>query len=285
MQIIRVRLINARGRRKASSVPAGTEEDSKFINKVNKETGCEKAPVEILNALKEIGCNEKGKLIEFAKLNLEEIHVDLNNLEEANHLIYENSKEIFEKNFKAFFLGGDHCISYSIVKAFSKVEENPLLIIFDAHADCLEPGKVPTNEDWLSKLIREGFNPKNVILISARDLWEKEIEFLNENQINLIKMDVLKEDLDGICDLVMERARNSSGFYVSIDIDCLDPAFAPATGYLEPGGLSSRDLIYFIKRLVLLENFRGADIVEINPDKDVNGMTVKMGAKLLAEMI
>ena len=116
-------------------------------------------------------------------------------------------------------------------------------------------------------------------------MWEKEIEFLNENEINLIKMDVLREDLDGICDLVMERARNSSGFYVSLDIDCLDPAFAPATGYLEPGGLSSRDLIHFVKRLVLLDNFRGADIVEINPDKDVNGMTVKMGAKLLAEMI
>ncbi|MBS3076097.1 arginase family protein [Candidatus Pacearchaeota archaeon] len=264
MQIIRVRLINAKGR----------------------TIGCEKAPVEILNALKEIGCNEKGKLIEFAKLNLEEIHVDLNNLEEANHLIYENSKEIFEKNFKAFFLGGDHCISYSIVKAFNKVEKNPLLIIFDAHADCLEPTKVPTHENWLSKLIEEdGFNTRNVILISTRDLWEKEIEFLNENEINLIKMDVLREDLDGICDLVMERARNSSGFYVSLDIDCLDPAFAPATGYLEPGGLSSRDLIHFVKRLVLLDNFRGADIVEINPDKDVNGMTVKMGAKLLAEMI
>jgi arginase family enzyme len=263
MQIIRVRLINAMGR----------------------TIGCEKAPVEILNALKEIGSNEKGKIIEFGKLNLEEIHVDMDNLEEANHLIYENSREIFEKNFKTLFLGGDHCISYSILKAFNKLEENPLLIVFDAHADCMKPGKIPTHEDWLSKLIEEGFSPKNVILISTRDIWEKEIEFLNENKINVIKMDILREDLEGICDLVMERARNSSGFYVSIDIDCLEPAFAPGTGFLEPGGLSSRDLIYFIKRLVLLGNFRGADIVEINPDKDINGMTVKLGAKLLAEMI
>lgn len=263
MQIIRVRLINAEGR----------------------TIGCEKAPVEILSALKEIGCNEKGKIIEFSKLNLEEIHVNLNNLEEANHLIYENSKEAFEKNFKTLFLGGDHCITYSIVRAFSKVEENPLLVVFDAHADCLEPGKVPTHEDWLSKLINGGFNPKNIILISTRDLWEKEMEFLEENKLNIIKMDLLREDLDGICDLVMERARSSSGFYVSIDINSVDPAFAPGTGHLEPGGLSSRDLIYFIKRLVLLQNFKGADIVEINPDKDINGMTVKLGAKLLSEMI
>lgn len=264
MEIVRVRLVNSMGKTK----------------------GCEKAPVEVIKALRGIKCNEKGKIIDVDKLNLEEIHVDLENLEEANHLIFENSKEIFEKNFKAFFIGGDHNISYSIVKAFSKVEENPLLIIFDAHADCDNPCKEPTHEEWLRKLIEEGdFNPGNIILISARNLWDHEIEFLKKNKVTLIDMDILQEDLEGVCDLVMERARDSKGFYISIDIDAVDPGFAPGTGYLEPGGMSSRDLIYFIKRLVLLENFRGADIVEINPDKDINGMTVKLGAKLLSEMI
>jgi arginase family enzyme len=83
----------------------------------------------------------------------------------------------------------------------------------------------------------------------------------------------------------MERAKISGGFYVSIDIDSVDPAYAPGTNELEPGGLSSIDLIYFIKRLKLLGNFRGADIVEINPSKDINGSTVKLGARLLGEMI
>ncbi len=262
MQIIRIRLINGPGKTK----------------------GCEKAPVKILEALKELGSNEKGKLVEFDKLNLEEIHVDLNNIEEANHLIFENSKEAFEKNFKTFFIGGDHSISYSIGKAFNKVQENPLLIVFDAHADCMEPDKEPTNEEWLRKLIDEGFPGSRVILISTRNLWQEEIQFIKENKILWIKMDVLDE-LEEICDMIMERARQASGFYVSIDINCVDPAFAPGTGYLEPGGLSSRELIYFLKRLSLLNNFRGADIVEINPDKDFNGMTVKLGAKLLAEMI
>lgn len=260
MQIVRVRLVN------------GTK-------------GCEKAPVEILKALREIGSKENCESIDVNKLNLEEIHVDLDNLEEANYLIFENSKEIFEKNFKAFFIGGDHCISYSIVKAFNKVEENPFLIVFDAHADCIKGGKEANNRDWLWKLVEEGFNPGNIILISARNLLEEEIEFLKENKISIIKMDVLSEDLSGICDLVMERARNSSGFYLSIDIDCVDPGFAPGTGSLEPGGISSRDLIYFVKRLSLLKNFRGADIVEINPSRDINGITVKLGAKLLSEMI
>jgi arginase len=257
---------------------------TRLINGLGKTKGCEKAPVKILEALREIGSNEKGKLVEFDKLNLEEIHVDLNDIQEANHLIFENSKEAFEKNFKTFFIGGDHSISYPICKAFNKTQANPLLIVFDAHADCMESNKEPTNEEWMRKLIDEGFLGSRIILISTRHLGGEEIGFIKDNNILWIKMDVLRE-LEEICDMIMERARKSSGFYVSVDIDTVDPAFAPGTGCLAPGGMSSRDLIYFIRRLSLLENFRGADIVEINPDKDLNGMTVKLGAKLIAEMI
>ncbi len=257
----------------------------KLINSMGKTKGCEKAPNLILEKLKQIGHNEKGKKIEFDKLNLEEIHVDLNNLEEANYLIYKNGREIFEKNFKSFFIGGDHNISYSLGKAFSETEKNPLLIIFDAHADCDYPVKEPTHEEWLRKLVEEGFSGSRIVLISARNLWENEIEFIKKNKILLISMDVLQEDLGTVCDLIMERAKESSGFYISIDIDSIDPAFAPGTCYLEPGGLSSREMIYFLKRLALLDNFRGADIVEINPDKDINEMTIKLGAKLLSEML
>ena len=263
MQIIRIRLVNSMG----------------------KTDGCEKAPVAVLQALRDVRSKENGELIDFNKLNLEEIHVNLNNLEEANHLIYENSKEAFEKNFKTFFIGGDHSISYSICKAFAKVQENPLLIVFDAHADCVKPGKEPTHEEWLRGLIEQGFDSDKIILISARNFCEEEIEFLESSKVTVIKMEVLDEDLSGVCDMVMERARGAGGFYISLDVDAVDPGFAPGTGYLEPGGLSSRELIYFIERLVLLDNFKGADIVEINPDLDVNGMTVKLGAKLLAEMI
>ncbi|MBD3253274.1 hypothetical protein GF386_06065 [Candidatus Pacearchaeota archaeon] len=261
MQIIRVRLVSS--------------EETK---------GCEKAPVEIIRKLKSIEGNEKRKLLEFGRMNLEEIHVDLKKKEEANYLVFKNSQEIFEKNFKSFFIGGDHSISYSILKAFNKVEKVPLLVIFDAHVDCISCDKLE-ERGWLRKLVEEGFSEKRVILISSRNFIEEEISFLKKLGIRVFGPDVLQEDLEGVCDLVMERARLSTGFYISIDIDCVDPAHAPGSVYLEPGGLSSRDLIYLIKRLSLLENFRGADIVNINPDKDVNEMTVKLGAKLLSEML
>jgi arginase family enzyme len=263
MQIVRVRLVNS-----------GEE-----------NLGCEKAPIEIIKALRGFGSSENGKVIDIDKVHFEEIHVDLNNIEEANHLIFENSKEIFEKNSKSFFIGGDHSISYPILKAFNKIEENPFLLVFDAHADCINSGKSSGNKEWLGRLVRSGFDSRKIVLISARNLSGEEIDFLKENEITWIKMDLLREDLTGICDLIMERANSSSGFYISIDIDSVDPAFAPGTLFLEPGGLSSGDIIYFLKRLSLLKNFRGADIVEINPFLDINNITVKLGAKLLVEMI
>jgi len=245
------------------------------------KTGCENSPREILNELKKIKSKENGELIYFDKLNLEEIHVDLDNLIEASWLIKKNSEEVFYKHDKAIFVGGDESISYPILNSFLKTEKNPLLIVFDAHADVGEEEGICRG--WLRKIVEEGL--RNIILISARNLNQEEIEFINKYKIVWIKMDVLREDLRGVCDIVMERARESSGFYINLDMDCVDPGFVPGVNNLEVGGLSSNDLIYFIKRLALLDNFRGGDIVGINPNKDFNGISVKLGARLLAEMI
>jgi len=263
MQIIRVKGINAPGR----------------------PSGCEKAPNEVLKVLDDIGSNEKGKIIDKKLFDLEEIHIDNSNVEESNKLIYKNAKEIFEEQDKALFIGGDHSISYSLVRAFSEIFENPFLIVFDAHADCVKPGKEPNHEEWLRAIVEKGFPTENIILVGARNLWQEERAFISEKKINVISMQQIQENRQEICDLIMEKAKDADALYLSIDIDVLDPAFAPGTGYLEPGGMSSRELIYFLQRLTLLKNFKAADIVEINPDKDEGGRTVKLGAKLLVEMI
>lgn len=257
----------------------------KGINAMGKTKGCEKAPAEILESLEDIYSNEKGKIIDKKLLNLEEIHVDNNNIEEENELIYKNSKDIFSSQDKALFIGGDHSISYGLVKGFMENFESPFLIVFDAHADCMTPGKEPTHEEWLRKLVEGGFPPESVIIVAARNIHPEEREFLDKNKIRVFAMKELHEEERDICDIIMEKARQADAFYISIDIDSVDPAFAPGTGYLEPGGLSSRELIYFLQRLTLLKNFKGADIVEINPDKDKSGRTAKLGAKILSELI
>ncbi len=255
----------------------------KGINSMGKTNGCELTPPKILEALDEIGTNEKGKLINKKLLDLEEIHVNNNNVEEANQLIYKNSKKAFETQDKTLFIGGDHSISYSLVKGFKETYNKGNLIVFDAHADCIKPGKEPTHEEWLRKIIEEGFPPQNIVLIGVRNIWPEEKKFLSENKIQFIEMKQVNEDIDGVCDMVMEKVREK-GFYISIDIDVIDPAFAPGTRYQEPGGMTSRQLIYFLQRLTLLKNFRGADIVEINPDIEER-ITIKLGAKILSELI
>ena len=71
--------------------------------------------------------------------------------------------------------------------------------------------------------------------------------------------------------------------YLSLDMDCLDPAFAPGVSHHEPGGMSTRDV------LAIIQNLRGelvgADIVEFNPDRDLHNMTGMVAAKLLKELI
>jgi arginase family enzyme len=253
----------------------------KGINSTGKTKGCEKAPVEILESLGDFRTNERGHIIDKKLFDLEEIHVDNSNAREANELIYKNSRKIFEAQDRALFVGGDHSISYGLLKGFSDNYQNGFLVVFDAHADCMFSGG--TNEEWLRKLVEEGFPARNIIIAGARNILPEEKEFLQENKIQVFGMEVLREK-EEICDIIMERARNSDGFYISIDIDVVDPAFAPGTARQEPAGLSSRELIYFLQRLMLLKNFRGADIVEINPDLD-DGKTVKLGAKILAELI
>ncbi len=145
------------------------------INGLGKTKGCEKAPDAILYALKEIHSSELGKPLDFRLLDLEEIHLDNSDLELTNNLIYRNSFKMFENHPKTIYLGGDHSISYSLVRGFFDSCENsakePFLIVFDAHADCMTPMKEPTHEEWLRKLIEDGFPAKNILLVGVRNMW------------------------------------------------------------------------------------------------------------------
>jgi len=260
------------------------------INGLGKTKGCEKAGNAIIESMKEIYSNEQGKEIDIGLLDLEEIHLDNFNLEEANQLIYENAFDSYNKE-RVIFLGGDHSVSYSLTRAFFDYCQNegkePCLIVFDAHPDLMEPSsEFPTHEEWLRKLIEDGFSPENVLLVGVRNSDNEEIKFIKENKIKIISMSQLLMDLENSCDTIMEFS-NGRELYLSLDIDVADPAFAPSTGYLESGGLTSRQLIYLIQRINKMKNLKAIDIVEINQEKDKekDNLTVKLGAKILSELL
>jgi len=263
------------------------------INGLGKTNGCEKAGNEILKCLnEEIFSSEYGKPVDAEKFDLEEIHLDNSNLEITNKLVYKNAFKMFESKDRTIFLGGDHSISYFLGKAFLDYCENdgkePCLIVFDAHPDCMPVTKgcekYPNHEEWLRALIEQGFPAKNVMIVGSRNSDAQETEFILEKNIRIISMNQLTENLEETCEIIMEFSDRKE-LYLSLDIDVVDPAFAIGTGYKEPGGLTSREFVYIVQRLNKIKKLRGVDLVEINPKIDINGMTVKLGAKILSELI
>ena len=253
------------------------------INGLGKTEGCEKAPEKIISHLKEFYLNEDGMLPLF---DIEEVEVEKANIEKTNENIYNKIKESLNEAEQIFILGGDHSITYPCFKAFSEELANAGLLVFDAHPDCVNNFKPPTHEDYLRVLVEERkLKKENVVLVGLRNWHKEEYKFLKENKIKFFNMkEIANENIHEVSESIMSVAKNFNALYVSIDIDAMDPAFAPGTGYMEPGGFTSRELLYFLKRLKLLKNLKAIDLVEINPDKDSNELTVKLGAKILSEM-
>ena len=83
----------------------------------------------------------------------------------------------------------------------------------------------------------------------------------------------------------MEMCNKFKRLYLSLDIDVVDPAFAPGVGYLESGGLTSNEILYFVRRLKLLKNLKRFDLVEVIPEKDKNNMTVNLAVRILKEFL
>jgi len=243
--------------------------------------GCEKAPGSLIEELSRCTMDETARNPPFT---IDSVKVVDNSFEETNKKIYEKIKSV---NEPAIILGGDHSITLSAFKAFAENNQNAGLIVFDAHPDCLDNLEPSTHEDLIRGIIDNGICKKeNVILIGIREWSQQEIDYVRKENIKYYSMkEIFEESIQEICDNIMSVARQWGSLYISIDIDAVDPAYAPATGCPVPGGMSSRELFYFVQRLRNLENLKMWDLVEINPKLDKTGATVKLGAKLLREML
>ena len=245
---------------------------------LGKADGAELAPDKVEEQLKDLFASEDGKVHEF---EFDSVEVVNSNIEETNSAIYSKAKKVE----KVIFLGGDHSITYPLVKAFSEKFSNCGIVIFDAHPDAENDFMPPSQEDLLPAMVNQNLIKKeNIILVGTRNWDKNEIEFLKENGIRYFNMKKISNGFKEVAEELVELSKKIENLYISIDIDVLDPAFAPGTGYCEPGGLTTRQLLYLLGKLKEVGNIRAVDIMEINPKKDVNDMTSKIGAKLLVEL-
>jgi len=241
---------------------------------MGKNNGCSEAPNAILRDFPDyISENNRRK-----QLKVSEIGVNDSNFAETHNEIEKKVAE-FED---AVILGGDHSITYSAFKG-SKCDA---LVILDAHPDAMPGTGMVTNEDFLRKLVEEGaLDPKNAFLFGIRSWHSSEMEFIAAKKIKFFDMKSIFEfGIRNLCDTLMENARDFRKLYLSIDIDVVDPAFAPGTGFCEPGGLSSRELVYLVQRLRNLKNLKFIDIVESNPKKDEKTKTINICKKIILEL-
>ncbi len=237
-----------------------------------------------INALGLKGPEQTPQAIrQFIKSPIQHIQVDNDNVEESQKILYKKAKEIFQTNQKSLFIGGDHSITYPLFKAFQEQNKNPFLIIFDAHIDCDFCANEPTHEEWLRGIIEQGFNPEKIILIGARKMWDVEKKFLMKHDIKVFSEIY---NMEAAADYITEKT-NGHDLYVSIDIDALDPVYAPAVNYPEPNGLTNKEFFYILDKLLKIKTLKTIDITEIIPKKDKNFdyRTLRTVAKIIEKVM
>ena len=193
-----------------------------------------------------------------------------------NFLVIEaNIDQIIERGALPLILGGDHAITYPIVRAINHANGPVNILHFDAHPDLYEnfEGNPYSHASPFARIMEKGL-AKRLVQVGIRTLNQHQREQIDRYGVECHEM----KDVD-----ISSIGRDFEGpVYISCDMDALDPAFAPGVSHHEPGGLSVRDILGIIQRIP--NQIVGADIVEYNPDRDINDMTAMVAAKLLKEI-
>jgi len=195
--------------------------------------------------------------------------------------IEEHASEIINQGPGLLSLGGDHFIAYPLIKAHAKKYGAPLsLLHFDAHSDTWadEEGRVDHGTMFYHAAKEGVVDPASSMQIGLRTRNEDTMGF------NILDAPWVHEH--GI-DAVIRETRAILGdkpVYLTFDIDCLDPSYAPGTGTPVCGGLTTHQAIAIIRGLVGI-NLIGMDIVEVAPVYDIGEITALAGATLAMEMV
>lgn len=225
--------------------------------------GCARAPQKIIDQLKGLWGNSSNRKITLPLI----LQANITEIPRAK-----------------VYIGGDHTITYYVLKELRKHFSAIGVLIFDAHPDVFSAFPSPTHEDYLHFLLEEKvLAPEQVILVGIRASHPDEIRYLQERHIPFFSYPL--GDIESVADTITEFLRKFPAAYISFDMDVLDPAFAPGVSYVEPCGMSSSELWYFVSRLKRLSNLNGIDLVEVNPEFDIRDVTAKLAAKIVAEFL
>ncbi|NLM51688.1 MAG: agmatinase [Firmicutes bacterium] len=201
----------------------------------------------------------------------------LGNTDRSLKLIEEAVNGILADGKFPLLLGGEHLVSLGALRACARYYQNLAVIHLDAHAD-LRPDYLGEVNSHASVMYRAQTElGLEIFQFGIRSATAEEVVFANQ-YTHFYPYHVLAP-LQEVWEKLQQRP-----VYLSLDIDVVDPAFAPGTGTPEPGGITSGELIAAINLLTKLQ-LVGMDLVEVSPAYDPAGITAMLAAKILREVI
>jgi agmatinase len=193
---------------------------------------------------------------------------------EARAMIEAGIARVLARGARPISLGGDHSVTYPVMRAISRTHPQLTILHFDAHPDLYDEfeGDRYSHACPFARIMEERLATR-LVQVGIRCMSGPQLEQAAKYGVEVFDMQAW---------VAGARPHVDGPVYVTIDLDGLDPAYAPGVSHREPGGLSVRDVLSLIQTLpgVLV----GADVVEYNPCQDPSGMTADVAAKLVKEL-
>lgn len=203
-------------------------------------------------------------------------------------LVEEAAYSIVKKGKLLTMIGGDHSTTIPVMRGVNKALKKPLGIIhIDAHFDlCNEMGGDLESHGSVERRALELENiqdTESIFFVGIRSVESEELDFIQKNKMNIIKaLEVRSNGVERTLEAIKEKMKHFENIYITVDIDSLDPAYAPGTGTPQFGGLDSRELLDLLYGLFELPVI-GFDVVEVSPKLDESSIAVFAARKILTE--
>ena len=195
------------------------------------------------------------------------------NSEQSLLLIERRVSDLLALGHPMICLGGDHSVTYPILRGFRQHFSNLTILHFDAHPDLYHELNGELSHACPFARIMENGLARRLVQVGIRTINQHQFDQARKFGVEVISM----RHRDRLAGLKLEGP-----VYVSLDLDVLDPAFAPGVSHYEPGGMSVREVLDVVQSVRV--PVVGADIVEYNPTRDRGGQTAMVCAKLLKEI-
>jgi arginase len=201
--------------------------------------------------------------------------LDLSEDDSAFDVIEKAAGDLIDDGQRPVCLGGDHSVTYPILRAFGERFSEITIVHFDAHSDLYDgfQGNRLSHACPFARIMEAGL-AKRLIQVGIRTMNAPQRKQADRFGVQVIPMSALP---------ALDKLKVDGPVYISFDVDVLDPAFAPGISHREPGGMSVRDAIAHLH--AISGKIVGADLVEYNPKQDVSGLTATVCGKVLKEIL